>query len=86
MPLKQFQIHPDIYTNQNGLVQKYEEPHPPSPSYHSLSIQDFDTVVSSKISLEMESLKTCKESLISMEFDTFDRLRSGLNSFHGELL
>ena len=49
-------------------------------------IQDFDTIVSSKISLEMESLKICKESLISMEIDTFDRLRSGLNSFHGELL
>ena len=31
-------------------------------------------------------LKICKESLISMEIETFDRLRSGLNSFHGELL
>ena len=49
-------------------------------------IPDFDTIVSSKISLEMESLKICKESLISMESDTFDRLRLGLNSFHGELL
>ena len=50
------------------------------------TIQDLDTIVSSKISLEMESLKICKESLISMEISTFDRLRSGLNSFHGELL
>ena len=49
-------------------------------------IQDLDTIVSSKISLEMESVKFCKESLISMEIDTFDSLRSGLNSFHGELL
>ena len=48
------------------------------------SIQDFDTIVSSKISLEMESLKICKESLISMEIDTFDRLRSGLNIFPEE--
>ena len=51
-----------------------------------LTIQDFDTIVSSKISLEMESLKVYKESLIFMEIDTFDRLRSGLNSFYGELL
>ena len=53
---------------------------------HSVAgtIQDFDTIVSSIISLEMESLKICKESLISMEIDTFDRLRSGLNSFHRE--
>ena len=50
------------------------------------SIQDFDTIVSSKISVEMESLKICKESLISMEIDTFDRLRSGLNSIYVELL
>ena len=28
----------------------------------------------------------CKESLISMVIETFDRLRPGLNSFHGELL
>ena len=48
--------------------------------------QDFDIFVSFKISLEMESLNICKESLIFMEIDTFDRLRSGLNSFHGELL
>ena len=48
-------------------------------------IQDFDTFVSSKISLEMESSKMCKESLISMENETFDRLRSHLNSFHGQL-
>ena len=27
----------------------------------------------------------CKESLISMAIETFDRLRSVLNSFHGEL-
>ena len=50
------------------------------------SIQDFDTIVSFKISLEMKSLKMCKESLISMEIDIFDRLRSGMNSFHGEFL
>ena len=50
------------------------------------TIEDFDTIVSSKISLEMESLKIYKESLISLEIDTFDRLRSDLNSFHGELL
>ena len=49
-------------------------------------ILDFDTIVSYKISLEMEFLKICKESLISMKSDTFDRLRLGLNSFHGELL
>ena len=51
-----------------------------------LTTQDLDTIVSSKISIEMESLKICKESLISMKIDTFDRLRSDLNSFHGELL
>ena len=28
----------------------------------------------------------CKESLISVVIETFDRLKSGLNSFHGELL
>ena len=50
------------------------------------AIQDFGTIVSSEISLEMESLNMCKESLISMVIQTFDRLRSGLNSFHGELL
>ena len=50
------------------------------------TIQDFDTIVSPKISLKMESLKICKESLVSMEIDIFDRLRSGLNSFYGELL
>ena len=50
------------------------------------SIQDFDTIVSSKNFLEMESLNMCKEALISMEIETFDRLRSHLNSFHGELL
>ena len=49
-------------------------------------IQDFDTIVSSKNSLEIESLNVCKESLISMEIDTFDRLRSHLNSYHRELL
>ena len=37
------------------------------------SIQDFDTIVSSEISLEMEALNVCKDSLISMEIDTFDR-------------
>ena len=37
------------------------------------AIQDFDTIVNSKNSLEMESLKICKGSLISMEIDTFDR-------------
>ena len=50
------------------------------------AIQDFDTIVSSEISLEMEALNVCKDSLISMEIETFDRLRPGLNSFHGELL
>ena len=46
----------------------------PSVLFNSiLSIQDFDTIVSSKISLEMESLKICEESFISMEIDTFDR-------------
>ena len=50
------------------------------------TIQDFDTIVSSEISLEMEALNVCKDSLISMEIETFDRLRPGLNSFHGELL
>ena len=50
------------------------------------TIQDFDTIVSSEISLEMETLNVCKDSLISMEIETFDRLRPGLNSFHGELL
>ena len=50
------------------------------------SIQDSNIIVSSEISLEMESFKMCKESLISMEIETFDRLRSGLNSFYGELL
>ena len=40
----------------------------------------------SEISLEMEALNICKDSLISMGIETFDRLRSGLNSFHGELL
>ena len=49
------------------------------------SIQDFDTIVSSEILLEMEALNVCKDSLISMEIETFDRLRPGLNSFHGEL-
>ena len=48
--------------------------------------QDFDTIVSSENSLEMESLNMCKESFISMAIETFDRLRSGLNSFHRELL
>ena len=50
-----------------------------------VSIQDFDTIVSSEISLEMESFNMCKESLISMVIEAFDRLRPGLNSFHGEL-
>ena len=50
------------------------------------SIQDFDIIVSSEISLKMEALNVCKDSLISMEIETFDRLRPGLNSFHGELL
>ena len=54
--------------------------------YFNPPFQDFDTIVSSEISLEMESLNMCKESLISMAIETFDRLRSGLNSFHGELL
>ena len=49
-------------------------------------IQDFDTIFSSEISLEMEALNVCKDSLISMEIETFDRLRPGMNSFHGELL
>ena len=54
---------------------------------HCLAIiQDFNTIVSSEISLEMESLNMYKESLISMVIEKFDRLRSGLNSFHGELL
>ena len=53
---------------------------------HMETIQDFDPFLSSEISLEMESLNICKESLISMVIETFDRLRSGLNSFHGELL
>ena len=44
-------------------------------------IQDFDTIVSFEISLEMESFNMCKESLISMVIETFDRLRPGLNSF-----
>ena len=51
-----------------------------------VSIQDFDTIVSSEISLEMVALNVCKDSLISMVIETFDRLRPGLNSFHGELL
>ena len=50
------------------------------------SIQDFETIVSSEISLEMEALNVFKDSLISMEIEIFDRLRPGLNSFHGELL
>ena len=50
-----------------------------------IAIQDFDTIINSKISLEMESSKMYKESLISKEIDIFDILRSGLNSFHGEL-
>ena len=41
-------------------------------------------ILSSKFSLEMESLKMSKESLISMEIGTFDRLRSALNSFYWE--
>ena len=52
----------------------------------SPTIQDFDTIFSSEISLEMESFNMCKESLISMVIETFDRLRPGLNTFHGELL
>ena len=51
-----------------------------------MSIQDFDIIVSSESSLEMEALSVCKDSLISMEIEAFDRLRPGLNSFHGELL
>ena len=43
-------------------------------------------ILSSETSLAMESLKMCKESLISMELKTFDRLRTCLNSFHEELL
>ena len=60
----------------------------PPPPYlgPDLAIQDFDTIVSCEISLEMESFNMCKESLISMVIETFDRLRPGLNSFHGELL
>ena len=55
---------------------------------HSLvqSIQDFDTIVSFEISLEMEALNVCKDSLIYMEIEPFDRLRPGLNSFHRELM
>ena len=52
----------------------------------AMPIQDFDTIVSFEISLEMASLNMCKESLISMAIKTFDRLRSVLNSFHGEWL
>ena len=40
-----------------------------------MPIQGFDTIVSSEISLEMEALNVCKYSLISMEIETFDRLR-----------
>ena len=49
-------------------------------------IQNFDTIASSEISLEIEALNICKDSLIPMEIETFDRLRPGLNSFHGEML
>ena len=37
------------------------------------TIQDSDTIVSSEIYLEMEALNVCKDSLISMEIETFDR-------------
>ena len=50
------------------------------------TIQNFGTIVSAEISLEMESLNMCKESLISMVIETYDTLSSGLNSFHIELL
>ena len=50
------------------------------------SLQDFDVIVSSETSLEMKSFKILTESLMSMEIDTFDRLKSGLNSCKGELL
>ena len=50
------------------------------------SIEDLDTIVSSEISQKMEALNVCKDSLIYMEIETIDRLRPGLNSFHGELL
>ena len=43
-------------------------------------------IISSEIFLEIKSLNLYKESLISMVIETFDRLRPGLNSFHGELL
>ena len=43
-------------------------------------------IVSSEISLEMEVLNVCKDSLISMEIETFDKLRPGLNSFHGAIV
>ena len=55
-------------------------------SFFNVTIQDFDTIVSFEISLEMEALNVYKDSLISMEIEKFDRLRPGLNSFHGELL
>ena len=35
------------------------------------AIQDFDTIVSSEIYLEMEALNVCKDSLISMEIETW---------------
>ena len=54
--------------------------------YIHITIQDFNTIVSSEISLEMEALNVCKDSFISMETETFDRLSPGLNSFHRELL
>ena len=43
------------------------------------SIQDFDIS-------GYGVFKLCKVPLISIAIETFDRLRSGLNSFHGELL
>ena len=49
------------------------------------SIQYFDIIVSSEISLEMEALNEGKDPLISTEIEKFDRLRPGLNSFHVEL-
>ena len=49
------------------------------------SIQYFDIIVSSEISLEMEALNEGKNLLISTEIEAFDRLRPGENSFHVEL-
>ena len=48
------------------------------------TIQDSDII---PINFARDGIfKMCNESLIFMAIETFDRLRSGLNSFHGELL